>query len=44
MGWKEDKITQALVKRYGVEQKKAKKDFKFLIAELKKKKILKTVS
>ncbi len=39
----EQQIVQALVKRYGIKTKIAKNDFKQLLSELKKKKILKDI-
>lgn len=40
MGLEEDKIIEAMVKRYGLKADKLKADFKELVEELKKKKII----
>lgn len=39
-GWEEDKIISGLVKKYQVKEERARKDFKELVVELLKKKII----
>ncbi len=44
LGWDEKKIITELVKKYKIPEKRAKKDLKELLADLKKKKIVSVLS
>jgi len=40
LDWEKEKLIEALVKKYGISEKKAEKDISELIKELKEKKII----